>query len=360
MDSGPLLVRKLKIGDSNALRCSKILLGTNESVTQSVRRIVEEVELSFIAIRDNGTVAAVALVRYRNSLRSSADIEFLFEQGGVIYPSDEELNYLIDRIQYICFIQNNIYKLSITVASSNSIVSKAIMNCGFVQEAVLHAEYLNGIEYEDAGLFYMVAPEYRHYNVCFVPFQRGIVAVYGGDDYISSVSFYRYGEAPADRFTRDAALYIDILDSDGLFLRRSSPEYDIDIAELQYLPQELIKAYIQLKEYFTKRRETFDINVKLIKEPSEFQLKVWNVLKKIPYGATYSYEDVALELTADNIKEARKLTRAVGAACSENPVPIFVPCHRVIGKDGKLVGFAGGVEFKDFLLQHEAFPATLL
>ena len=57
---------------------------------------------------------------------------------------------------------------------------------------------------------------------------------------------------------------------------------------------------------------------------------------------------------------AKKLTRAVGSACSENPIPVIIPCHRVIGKDGKLVGFSGGVDFKDFLLQLEAFPMTIL
>ena len=88
--------------------------------------------------------------------------------------------------------------------------------------------------------------------------------------------------------------------------------------------------------------------------------RIYEAVKKIPYGYTRSYEDIALELTGGNKTEARKLTRAVGHACSENPVPIIIPCHRVIGKDGKLVGFTGGVEFKDFLLTHELFAALPL
>ena len=66
-------------------------------------------------------------------------------------------------------------------------------------------------------------------------------------------------------------------------------------------------------------------------------------------------EDIALALTGNDRVAARNLSRAVGSACADNPIPIFVPCHRVIGKDGRLVGFSGGVENKEFLLEHEIF-----
>ena len=71
-----------------------------------------------------------------------------------------------------------------------------------------------------------------------------------------------------------------------------------------------------------------------------------------------SYEDVACALCDNNIRQARKITRAVGAACSENPVAIVVPCHRVIGKDGNLVGYSAGLDIKDYLLLHESFSAV--
>jgi O-6-methylguanine DNA methyltransferase len=118
------------------------------------------------------------------------------------------------------------------------------------------------------------------------------------------------------------------------------------------LPEELTKAVRELKEYFLKSRTKFTVRVNL-PYGSDFQRHVWQELQKIPYGTTVSYEDIALALTGNDRVAARNLSRAVGSACSDNPIPILIPCHRVIGKDGRLVGFSGGVENKEFLLDHE-------
>ncbi|NLT12257.1 MAG: methylated-DNA--[protein]-cysteine S-methyltransferase [Clostridiaceae bacterium] len=109
-----------------------------------------------------------------------------------------------------------------------------------------------------------------------------------------------------------------------------------------------------MKEYLRKSRTRFSVRV-AFSQGSEFQRHVWNEIQKIPYGSTVSYEDIALVLTANDRVSARNLSRAVGSACAENPIPIIVPCHRVIGKDGKLVGFSGGIQIKEFLLDHEIF-----
>lgn len=360
MASDNTLIRKLRVGDSDALRRSKFIQGTSDEVNNRVHKILENSEMAYVLFREDSSIAAVAVVRLRNSTGSSAELEILTEQLSTIYPSDNELVQIIDKVLYKCFVDKGIYKVSITISSRNTVLDKVLTECGFTQEAVLHAEYMIDGQYDDAGLYYMVAPEYKGYNVCFVPFQRGIITIYGSMDYVDRVEFNKYGGNPVDKFTKDAAIYMGLLDSDGKFLKRGAQEYNYDVEELEFLPYELVRAFKQLREYFSKDRESFDIKIRLTREITDFQRKVWDVLKTIPYGATYSYEDVALVMTNDNIKAARKLTRAVGSACSENPVPIFVPCHRVIGKDGKLVGFAGGVEFKDFLLQLEAFPAALL
>jgi methylated-DNA-[protein]-cysteine S-methyltransferase len=109
----------------------------------------------------------------------------------------------------------------------------------------------------------------------------------------------------------------------------------------------------QLHEYFERKRKTFDLLLDL--EGTEFQKKVWNELLKIPYGKTKSYNDVAIKL---GDKEA---VRAVGNANGRNPVSIIVPCHRVIGSDGKLVGYAGGLWRKKWLLgfENKDFQAEL-
>lgn len=101
----------------------------------------------------------------------------------------------------------------------------------------------------------------------------------------------------------------------------------------------------QLREYFAGERRSFDLP--LSPTGTEFQKNVWAALKAIPYGKLRSYRDIAESL--DN----PKAVRAVGAANGRNPIPIVVPCHRVIGSDGSLTGFAGGLEAKKVLLELE-------
>ena len=101
----------------------------------------------------------------------------------------------------------------------------------------------------------------------------------------------------------------------------------------------------QLTEYFAGERKAFDLPLAL--EGTEFQLAVLEELKKIPYGETTSYGDIAKRIGRP------KAVRAVGAANGRNPIPIIVPCHRVIGSDGSLTGFAGGLDMKRKLLELE-------
>lgn len=95
----------------------------------------------------------------------------------------------------------------------------------------------------------------------------------------------------------------------------------------------LQKASLQLKEYFSGKRIDFDLPLKA--EGTEFQTKVWNELKAIPYGETRSYQDVAASIGN------QKAVRAIGQANKANKLPILIPCHRVIGKDKTLTGYAG-------------------
>lgn len=109
---------------------------------------------------------------------------------------------------------------------------------------------------------------------------------------------------------------------------------------------ELLKeAARQLQEYFAGNRRGFDLP--LAPQGTAFQQKVWQALIEIPFGETRSYGQIAA-----NIHQP-KASRAVGGANNKNPLPIFIPCHRVIGADGKLVGYAGGLEVKKTLLDVE-------
>lgn len=104
-------------------------------------------------------------------------------------------------------------------------------------------------------------------------------------------------------------------------------------------------ARTQLDEYFALKRKRFDLP--LAPRGTEFQLQVWNALREIPFGQTRSYAQQATTIGKPTA------TRAVGAANGRNPIPIIVPCHRVIGASGALTGFGGGIETKRFLLRLE-------
>lgn len=107
----------------------------------------------------------------------------------------------------------------------------------------------------------------------------------------------------------------------------------------------LVQAAGQLDEYFTGKRKEFDLP--LAAKGTLFQKKVWNALCTIPYGETRSYKDIAIQIGN------AKACRAVGMANHNNPIGIIVPCHRVVGADGKLVGYAGGLDRKQLLLELE-------
>jgi methylated-DNA-[protein]-cysteine S-methyltransferase len=108
----------------------------------------------------------------------------------------------------------------------------------------------------------------------------------------------------------------------------------------------LIEARRQMEEYLRGDRRTFDVPLAL--EGTPFQRRVWDELCRIPFGETVSYRDVAERIGA------RSAMRAVGLANGANPVAIIVPCHRVIGADGRLTGYGGGLPNKRWLLDHEA------
>lgn len=112
------------------------------------------------------------------------------------------------------------------------------------------------------------------------------------------------------------------------------------------IPEVLEDAVYQLKEYFEGKRQSFDLN--LDPEGTEFQKKVWEALREIPYGKTLSYLELAKKLGDP------KAIRAVASANGRNPLWVVVPCHRVIGSKGDLVGYAGGLHRKQWLLRHES------
>ena len=123
---------------------------------------------------------------------------------------------------------------------------------------------------------------------------------------------------------------------------------NVSFVNLNYTPKEtplIKKTYSQLKEYFAGNRKSFDIPISA--NGTEFQIKVWKELQKIPYGKTATYKKIA-----ENIGN-KNASRAVGMANNKNPIAIIIPCHRVIGTKGDLTGYAGGIKLKKYLLDLE-------
>jgi methylated-DNA-[protein]-cysteine S-methyltransferase len=159
-------------------------------------------------------------------------------------------------------------------------------------------------------------------------------------------------------------LYYDIVDSflGPILLVQSGP----GIREIHFLkgdqttlsdvlgkrsPSLLKPVRVEILDYLNGRRTSFSLRAET--QGSPFQKKVWEALKTIPYGATRSYQEIAIQIGKP------KAARAVGLACRRNPLPIIIPCHRVIGKNGDLTGYAGGLRIKEKLLTLESKKGSI-
>ena len=136
---------------------------------------------------------------------------------------------------------------------------------------------------------------------------------------------------------------VTLVEEDGALLAISTHHVYDGICQETTLIKE---AHQQLSEYLKGERKSFDLPLRM--KGTDFQQRVWNALLKIPYGETRSYKQIAEAIGNP------KAVRAVGMANNRNPLLIVVPCHRVIGVNGKLVGYGAGIEKKEFLLRLES------
>lgn len=132
-------------------------------------------------------------------------------------------------------------------------------------------------------------------------------------------------------------------DAEGLASVLFKDSENVEVSEK--IPKELKEAIHQLQEYFEGNRKQF--NLKLSPEGTDFQKKVWKQLEEIPFGKTTTYQQMANQLGDP------KVIRAAASANGKNPISIIIPCHRVIGSDGSLTGYAGGLHRKKWLLEFE-------
>jgi len=142
----------------------------------------------------------------------------------------------------------------------------------------------------------------------------------------------------------DSPIGVLMLGSDERQLKSIS--FDAEYFENESnIPDVLIAAQKQLEEYFSGSRQIFDLPID--PDGTEFQRRVWKQVAAVSYGSTKSYVEIACEVKSPDS------SRAVGMANGKNPLPIIIPCHRIIGHNGKLTGYAGGLERKKWLLLHE-------
>ena len=144
--------------------------------------------------------------------------------------------------------------------------------------------------------------------------------------------------------TMDSPVGILKLSSDELYLKAISFDAEY-LDEETDVPEILIIAQNQLEEYFSGNRQQFDLSIE--PDGTVFQHRVWKEVAAVGFGLTQSYGQIAQILGSENF------SRAVGMANGKNPLPIIIPCHRIIGNNGKLTGYAGGLERKKWLLLHE-------
>lgn len=353
-----IVLAPIRIMDATKIKASHLLDRVTEDVPAYIRAILADVRKRFfvasLSQEDHDVPFAVLGLDNISAAHKNASV--------VIHYATENLNLnevpslcfstALDRLIRFAFFELRLHRVSLLMSVADSFAEEMANSCHFQQEAILEDALFVENHFVDAAMFALLDSDYPDYSVGFVPFRKGVVAIRGDNESVESTVFFAYGEQLEDSLERNVAIRIGIADETGMLKEADAPEYR-EIMNMPF-PTEVSRCMQEMNEYFSKRRTTFTIHaVPLF--GSDFQKRVWEKVAEIPYGDTVSYEDVALSLTGGDKTTARNLTRAVGAACGENPLPILIPCHRVIGKDGKLVGFTAGLQYKEFLLNHEMF-----
>ncbi len=351
MDNG-IVLSKVLVGDASALRSAGLMQGTIGAVEKDIRGFAQSGSSKALLATEDDKVRAMVRLYFFDRKNCRVHLKFNFTSDSDISIRKQ----IVDETLRYCFMNICCHKVTVICPASDSDLEFLLTGSGFIQEAVLKDEVRISSGFEDAGLFTVTSPYYQGYNYSFIPFEKGVAVIGGNNEYVDSLKLYHFGMKPDEGLMANVAGSLGLLDDKGAFIS-DEDAYATDEEQLEYLPAEVSKASRELIEYFGRARAVFDINFRFT-HGTEFQKQVWKSLSKVCYGMTVCYEDIALDLSGNDKIQARKITRAVGAACSENPIAIFIPCHRVIGKDGSIVGYSAGIDIKDYLLLLETFSAV--
>lgn len=247
--------------------------------------------------------------------------------------SSKAVSYLL----YEGFYKREYHKLTACIKENDEELIEILEKHQWRREGILTDNFFVENQYKDGILFAMMRNDFLSYSTGMIRFLSGFLIIQATNEAVFNI----YNIKKTEDIPELLIHYADIKDF-------TTEIYTSDKA-YPYLQN----ALNQMKEYIGGERTRFDLNYE-ISDATGFQLKVWIATEKIPFGQTCTYEEIAKQLDMDDKNmNFHLLSRAVGTALGKNPIMIAIPCHRVIGKDGKLKGFAGGLEVKDYLLSHE-------
>jgi O-6-methylguanine DNA methyltransferase len=264
---------------------------------------------------------------------------------------------LIEQITDFCMTDQEVYRIETDIHRDQHDWIPAFLANEWKEEGMLVSAFYQETTslHEDVLLYSCLRPRQKSIGVGLVLFKLGVFVIIGDESGVREAHFARYGERSLVRRVQEAFEWHRLTDQEGCLTDRESLLSRTGNRGYLYnesSPLTVKKAVRAVDAYFNKKGTAFDCPLHL-EVGSDFQKRVWSVLQTIPFGVTWTYEEVAEKISDDPPEEARKMARAVGTACRTNPFPLFVPCHRVIGKDGRLVGFGGGLDIKEYLLAHE-------
>lgn len=358
--SQQVLFLPLRLSDASYLRDQKLLPGSDGNLTtirQSIRQILAECNQQVWIFRSEVDENQSGLLGIKMISRTARRGELcLYASKSAISPAT--IRQICDYVFRFC----GLYRLEVFLPAEDESFLTSLGHAGFLTEGILRCAGINQLteRHHDIILAARLRPEHLGSQVAFILFKLGLFAVTGHDQGLQSAEFTRHGGRFSSELVQECAELAGFIGSDGRLAGRLQLQ-KLFIKSGSHVrpdaPGPVLEAARQIEAYFAGSREVFDLPLDL-SAGSAFQVKVWTVLSSIPFGTTWTYEELAQQLTGDDRLAARNLARAVGSACGANPLPLILPCHRVIGKDGRLVGFSGGLDIKEYLLDHELMGLT--
>ncbi|MHB8963178.1 MAG: methylated-DNA--[protein]-cysteine S-methyltransferase [Saccharofermentanales bacterium] len=274
----------------------------------------------------------------------------LSARNGGLYQDDSTSISLWEKtvsfLTYELFFIQKLKKIVFYIASNRNRLQDVLSQYRFCIDGRMREHLLWNNKYYDADICSLTDEEFDRYSTGVMPILDEYLVVRSTNSAVFAIDVIKRG-MPLPAFVRKQTEKDDTNTEMNTVIDKNGEQH----GENAY--PYVIRAMEELSEYFKGLRKEFDLDVEIF-ESSDFQKNVWAMTVKVPYGQTFSYEDISRRISGAKHKDNPNiLSRAVGTALSRNPVMIVIPCHRIIGKDGKLRGFAGGLDIKDYLLTHE-------